>query len=74
MRNTMRRALGYRVSVGELIVLAIGLGTPYLLVGVVWASTHSAHLADMSDIDAAVSYLGAIASWPVLLFSDVTMT
>lgn len=74
MRNTVRRVLGYRVSIGELIVLAIGLGTPYLLVGTVWASTHTGHLANLSDIDAAVSYLGAIASWPVLLFSDVTMT
>ncbi|WP_102141200.1 hypothetical protein [Mycobacterium hubeiense] len=74
MLNTLRRLLGYRVTIGELIVVAIVLGTPYLLVGVFWSSTHTDHLEQMAGIDWVVSYLGAIVSWPVLPFADVCMT
>jgi hypothetical protein len=72
--NALRRVLGYRVSIGELIVVALVLGTPYLIVGVIWSSIHTDHLARMSGIDLVVSFLGAIVSWPVLLVSDVCMT
>jgi hypothetical protein len=36
--------------------------------------THTAHLQHMRGADLAVSFLGSIVSWPVLLFSDVCMT
>jgi hypothetical protein len=62
------------VTIGELIVVAVVLGTPYLIVGVVWSSTHAAHLEHMSRADLVVSYLGSIVSWPVLLLADVCMT
>ncbi|MGV0644374.1 hypothetical protein [Mycolicibacterium sp. XJ879] len=74
MLGALRKVLGFRVTVGELIVLALVIGTPYLVIGVFWSSTHTEHLQHMSGIDLAVSYLGSIASWPVLLFSDVCMT
>ncbi len=70
----MRRLLGYQVTIGELIVLALVLGTPYLVVGVFWSSTHTEHLQRMAGADLVVSYLGSIVSWPVLLFTDVCMT
>ena len=66
--------LSYQVTIGELIVAALVLGTPYLIVGVIWSSTHTEHLHHMTGVDLAVSYLGSIVSWPVLLFSDVCMT
>ena len=72
--NALRRLLAYRVSIGELIVVAIVLGTPYLMVGVIWSSTHTEHLTQMDDIDMIVSFLGAIVSWPVLLVANVCMT
>ena len=71
---TLRWLLGYRVSVGELIVVALIVGTPYLIVGVIWSSTHTEHLQHMNGIDMAVSYLESIVSWPVLLFANVCMT
>lgn len=74
MLSELRRLLGYRVSFGQLIVVAVVLGTPYLIVGVIWSSTHTEHLAQMDDIDLVVSFLGAIVSWPVLLFANVCMT
>ncbi|HET9563453.1 MAG TPA: hypothetical protein VFP27_02855 [Mycobacterium sp.] len=74
MLSALRRLLGYRVSIGQLIVVAVVLGTPYLIVGVILSSTHTEHLAKMDDIDLVVSFLGAIVSWPVLLFANVCMT
>ena len=72
--GALRRLLGYRVSIGALIVAALVLGIPYLIVGAIWSSTHTTHLARMSGIDLIVSFLGAIVSWPVLLVADVCMT
>jgi hypothetical protein len=76
----VRRIVGYRVSIGELIVIGLVVGTPYLLVGLVWSSTHTEHLQHMQHmqhmpkVDAVVSFLGSIVSWPVLLFANVCMT
>ena len=65
--------MGFQVTIGELIVVALILGTPYLIVGVIW-STHTEHLQRMAGADLVVSYLGSIVAWPVLLFADVRMT
>jgi hypothetical protein len=72
--GALRRLLGYQVTIGELIVLALVLGTPYLIVGVFWSSTHTEHPQRMTGADLVVSYLGSIVSWPVLLLADVCMT
>ena len=73
MLSAPRRILGYRVTVGELILVGLALGTPYLIVGVISSSIHTEHLRDMDGIDLVVSYLGSIVSWPVLLFANVCM-
>jgi hypothetical protein len=69
-----RRLLGYRISVAELIGISFLFVFPYLLVGVFWSVNHTEHLHDMTGADKVVSFLGQIASWPVLLFADVCMT
>jgi hypothetical protein len=74
MATRLRRLLNYRLSIAELIGIGLLLGTPYLIVGVIWSSTHTDHLRGMQGVDLAVSFLGSIASWPVLLFADVCMT
>ena len=74
MLGAVRRLLGFQVTIGELIVVALVLGTPYLIVGLIWSSTHTEHLQHMAGADLVVSYLGSIVSWPVLLFADVCMT
>lgn len=74
MLGAVRRLLGFQVTIGELAVVALVLGTPYLVVGAFWATTHTDHLAQMSGLDLIVSYLGSIVSWPVLLVADVCMT
>lgn len=74
MLTRLRKFLEYQLSIAELLGLGILLGTPYLIVGVIWSSTHTAHLHDMHGVDLVVSFLGSIVSWPVLLFSNVCMT
>jgi hypothetical protein len=48
MLGALRRLLGFQVTIGELIVVALIPGTPYLIVGVIWPSTHMAHLQHMA--------------------------
>ena len=72
--SALRKVLSFRVTVGGSIMVALVVGTPYLIVGVFWSSTHTDHLQHMNGIDLVISYLGSIVSWPVLLFSDVCMT
>jgi apolipoprotein N-acyltransferase len=74
MLNKIRRLMDYQLTIAELLGLAVLLGTPYLIVGVIWSSTHTAHLADMHGVDLVVSFLGSIVSWPVLIFANVCMT
>ncbi len=74
MLAKLRQLLSYEFTVAELIGLAIILSTPYLVVGVIWSSTHTEHLQNMQGADLVVSFLGSIVSWPVLLLSNVCMT
>jgi NADH:ubiquinone oxidoreductase subunit 4 (subunit M) len=74
MLDTIRRILGYQLTIAQLIALGLIFGTPYLLIGAIWSTTHTAHLQSMHGVDLAVSFLGSIVSWPVLLFSNVCMT
>jgi hypothetical protein len=74
MLATISRILGYQLTIAQLIALGLILGTPYLLVGAIWSTTHTAHLQNMHGADLVVSFLGSIVSWPVLLFSNVCMT
>jgi hypothetical protein len=61
MLSTLRRALSFEMTIAEWIGTAVMLAVPYLLVGALWAVTHSGNV------------LRAIAIWPVLLISSVCM-
>ncbi len=74
MLEKLRRVLEFRLSVAQLMAIGLILGTPYLLVGTIWSTTHTEHLHQMHGVDLAVSFLGSIVSWPVLLFANVCMT
>jgi hypothetical protein len=73
MLATLRKFLGFEMTVAEWIGTAILAAIPYLVIGVIWSATHVAHLDGLSGIDRTVSALGSVVSWPVLLFSDVCM-
>jgi hypothetical protein len=72
--GAVRRLWEFQVTIGQLLVVSLLLGVPYLIVGVIWSSTHTAHLQHLAGADLVVSYLGSIVSWPVLLVADVCMT
>ncbi|OMC36944.1 hypothetical protein A5740_05775 [Mycobacterium sp. GA-1841] len=74
MLTAVRKILEFRMTIAEWIGTAIILAVPYLLIGLIWSLTHTGHLADMRGADAVVSFLGAIVSWPVLLFTNVCMS
>ena len=74
MLTRLRQVLSYQLTIAELMGIAVILGTPYLIVGLIWSSTHTEHLRQMHGADLVVSFLGSIVSWPVLLFSDVCIT
>jgi hypothetical protein len=70
---TLRKIFDFEMTIAEWLGTAVLAAIPYLVIGVIWSMTHTDHLSDMTDIDRAVSFLGSIVSWPVLLFSDVCM-
>jgi hypothetical protein len=72
--TAVRKILGVEMTIAEWIGTAILAAVPYLVIGVIWALTHTHHLGGLTGIDRTVSFLGSIVSWPVLLFSDVCMT
>jgi NADH:ubiquinone oxidoreductase subunit 4 (subunit M) len=74
MLEKLRRVLEFRLSIAQLMAIGIIVGTPYLVVGTIWATTHTEHLHELRGVDLAVSFLGSIVSWPVLLFANVCMT
>lgn len=74
MLAMIRRVLSYQLTVGRLLAIGLIIGTPYLLVGTLWSTSHTEHLQHLQGVDLAVSFLGSIASWPVLLFANVCMT
>lgn len=74
MLEKLRRVLDFQLSIGQLIAIGLIVGTPYLLVGTIWSTTHTEHLHQLHGVDLAVSFLGSIVSWPVLLFSNICMT
>ena len=69
--DTVRRLLGFEMTIAEWIGTATLAAIPYLVIGVVWSATHTGHLGGLTGIDRAVSVLAAIVGWPALLFSDV---
>jgi hypothetical protein len=70
---TLRKFLAFEMTIAEWIGTGILALIPYFVIGVIWSLTHTEHLGAMSGVDRAVSFLGSIVSWPVLLFSDVCM-
>ena len=74
MLEKLRKLLDFQLTIGQLLAIGLIVGTPYLLVGTIWSTTQTEHLHQMHGVDLAVSFLGSIVSWPVLLFANVCMT
>jgi hypothetical protein len=70
---TLRKFLGFEMTIAEWVGTAMLAAIPYLVIGVIWSLTHTQQLSGMTGIDRTVSFLGSLVSWPVPLFSDVCM-
>ena len=71
--DTLRKFLGFQMTIAEWLGTAILAAMPYLVMGVILSATHTSHLGGLTGIDRTVSVLGSIVRWPVLLFSDVCL-
>lgn len=61
MLTALRRVLSFEMTVAEWIGTAALLAVPYLVIGVLWALTHTG------------SVLGSIAFWPAHVVSVVCL-
>lgn len=68
MLGVVERVLSFQLTIVELICIAVLLGGPYLAVGIVWASTHTAHFDQLQGLQLTMSLLGAI---PYLIIGAV---
>lgn len=69
----IKEFLDYRISIKQLVAIALVLGIPYGIIGLIWALNTTEHLAGMDGIDATFSFIGEILAWPALVISDVTL-
>ena len=42
--------LNHRLSIRQLVYLTLVVGVPYLVIGMVWALTHSDHIAGLISL------------------------
>lgn len=70
----IKNLLDHRLSIRQLVYLAIVLGAPYLVIGMIWALTHGDHITGLTGLDKVFSLLGEIVAWPVLIVANVSLT
>lgn len=69
----LRDVLDVRLSIRQLVYLAITVLVPYLLIGLFWAARQTDHLRTLTGLDLVFSTLGEIVAWPVLLIANVNL-
>jgi hypothetical protein len=69
LHSGLRPLLNVERTVGQWLSLIWIPVAAYLLVGVIWAVTHTERFARLTGLDVVVSFLGSIAQWPVLVFT-----
>jgi uncharacterized membrane protein SirB2 len=74
MLAVVRRIMSYEMTIAEWIGTALIVLAPYVVIGIVWAATHTAHLSQTHGLDRILSTLSLIVAWPVLLLTDVCAT
>ena len=71
MLTRFRQLLDVELSIAELIGIGVLVAGPYLLIGLVWSSTHAQSLHGIRGVELLVSVIGSIALWPALLLVHV---
>ena len=73
MPTRFRQLLDFELSIAELVGVGVLLGGPYLLIGLVWASTHAQSLHGLRGVELLISIVGSIVLWPALLVANVCL-
>jgi uncharacterized membrane protein YiaA len=73
MLAKFRQLLDVELSIAELIAIGLLLAGPYLLIGLVWSSTHAQSLHGIHGVELSVALLGSIVLWPALLVANVCL-
>lgn len=78
MLNVLRRVLGYRISIEQLIEIGLWLAVPFLFIGVVWAFLHPDQVAHfeamLTRLPAGANLIAfglTVALWPVLVIAPL---
>jgi hypothetical protein len=74
MLTRFRQLMDFELSLAELIGVGLLLAGPYLLIGLVWSSTHTQSLHGIHGVELSVALLGSIVLWPALLVANVCLT
>lgn len=67
----LSKLMDRRISIRQMMYLAIAGAVPYLAVGLIWLLTHRSHLGDLHGLDRIVSTIGQVVAWPVLIVADI---
>jgi hypothetical protein len=73
MLTRLRQLMDFELSIAELIGIGLLLGGPYLIVGLLWSSTHAEALHGMHGVELLVSLVGSIVLWPALVVANVCL-
>ncbi|WP_280824784.1 hypothetical protein [Mycobacterium sp. OTB74] len=69
--GVVRKVLSFEMTIAEWIGTAAILAAPYLVIGVIWALTHTSDLAAAYGIRWLLLLVRSIIFWPVILLSNV---
>ncbi|KGI70556.1 hypothetical protein [Mycolicibacterium rufum] len=67
MGSPVQRFLDHRMTIAEWIGTAVLLGTPYLVIGVIYTVLGNDYAARTDGLRAVAAFVGGIVYWPVLL-------
>jgi hypothetical protein len=73
MLTRFRQLMDFELTIAELIGVGLLLGGPYLIVGLVWSSTHTQSLHGIRGVELLISLVGSIVLWPALLVANVCL-
>ena len=69
--TALDKVLSFEMTVAEWIGTAVLAVTPYVIIGLIWAFTHTERVDGLTGTDRALRFLGSVLTWPALLFTDV---
>jgi hypothetical protein len=71
MIATLRKMLSSELTIAEWIGTGLMVGVPYVVLGVLWSTTHLDRFDGFQGTERALAFLGGVLAWPVLLLPSV---